>query len=94
MKARVLVAAAVVAAASLVAAASAAPPANDDFASAQVLSGPTGVAAGSNLDATQEEGEPDHASQAPGHSVWYRWTAPASGRTRRRPVRPEKGLSS
>jgi hypothetical protein len=80
MKARVLVAAAVVAAASLVAAASAAPPANDDFGAAQVLSGPTGVAAGSNVDATQEEGEPDHAPQAPGHSVWYRWTAPASGR--------------
>jgi hypothetical protein len=80
MKARLLVAAAVVAAASLVAAASAAPPANDDFAAAQVLSGPTGVFAGSNVDATQEEGEPDHAPQAPGHSVWYRWTAPALGR--------------
>ena len=80
MKARLPVAAAVVAAVSLVAAASAAPLANDDFAAAQVLSGPTGVTAGSNVDATQEEGEPDHAPQAPGHSVWYRWTAPAPGR--------------
>ena len=80
MKARLLIGAAVVAAASLVAPASAASPANDDFAAAQVLSGPTGVTAGSNVDATQEEGEPDHAPQAPGHSVWYRWTAPASGR--------------
>jgi hypothetical protein len=55
------------------------PPANDNFANAQPLSGSTARASGTNEDATSEPGEPDHAD-GEGHSVWYRWTAPASGR--------------
>src|SRR6266571_982283 len=60
-------------------AASAAAPANDNFASAQVLSGPSGSVTGSNVDATKEAGEPNPAGNIGGASVWYTWTAPASG---------------
>lgn len=51
------------------------PPANDAFAAAQVISGANGSATGSNLGASKEPGEPDHAGHAGGASVWYRWTA-------------------
>jgi hypothetical protein len=59
----------------LVAAASAwaAPPANDDFADAAPLTLGSTVA-GTNEGATKEVGEPDHAGNAGGHSVWYSWT--------------------
>jgi Ca2+-binding RTX toxin-like protein len=69
------------AAAFLIAAAPAlAAPANDNFADAQVAStGDTNPTSGSNVDATKEAGEPDHAGDAGGASVWYRWTAPSSG---------------
>lgn len=55
------------------------PPGNDAFASAEDLSGMEAAAAGFNLNATKEAEEPDHAGSTGGHSVWYRWTAPASG---------------
>jgi HYR domain-containing protein len=32
-----------------------------------------------NLDATKEPGEPDHAGNPGGKSVWWRWVAPRSG---------------
>jgi len=32
-----------------------------------------------NLDATREPGEPDHAGNPGGKSLWWRWTAPRSG---------------
>ena len=55
------------------------PPANDNFASALVITGPEGTAAPVNtLDATRETGEPDHANAGGRSSVWYRWTAPSS----------------
>ncbi len=55
-------------------------PANDNFADAEELSGLLPLTqAGSNVDATKEPGEPDHAGGAGGSSVWYRWTAAASG---------------
>ncbi len=57
-----------------------APPANDGFAAAQVLSGPSGLVTGTSLGATKESGEPNHASNPGGASVWYSWTAPASGK--------------
>lgn len=53
--------------------------ANNDFANAQVISGATGTTDGDNVSATREPGEPDHAGNAGGASVWFRWTAPASG---------------
>jgi hypothetical protein len=60
--------------------ASAAPPTNDEFATAEALSGtlPTS-ATGTNVEATKESGEPDHAGVSAGHSVWYSWQAPSSG---------------
>jgi Ca2+-binding RTX toxin-like protein len=55
-------------------------PTNDDFANAQVITGATGSVSGSNVGATKELGEPDHAGNAGGHSIWYTWTAPADGK--------------
>jgi hypothetical protein len=55
------------------------PPANDNFASAQVISGTSGSVSGSNAGATKETGEPNHAGNPGGASVWYRWQAPAGG---------------
>ncbi len=34
---------------------------------------------GSTVGATEESGEPDHAGDQGGASVWYSWTAPATG---------------
>lgn len=56
------------------------PPMNDDFASAKVLSGNTGSVTGTNIDATTEDNEPIHGGQATGHSVWWKWTAPSTGK--------------
>src|SRR6266851_1725342 len=53
-------------------------PANDAFASAQSISGSSGTVTGTSSGATKESGEPNHAGNAGGHSVWYRWVAPAS----------------
>ena len=55
----------------------AAPP-NDAFAAAQVLTGVTGDTPGTLRYATPEPGEPAHAGNTAVHSVWYRWTAPAT----------------
>jgi Ca2+-binding RTX toxin-like protein len=54
-------------------------PANDDFANARVITGRSGAVSGSNVAATKELGEPDHADNPGGHSIWYTWTAPADG---------------
>ncbi|HEY0687448.1 MAG TPA: hypothetical protein VGD71_00275, partial [Kribbella sp.] len=79
---RAIILAVVVMAASAVALpqASAAPPGNDAFLSAQPLTGLPADATGSNVDATREPGEPDHAGNAGGASIWYSWTPSASGR--------------
>ena len=55
------------------------PPANDDFANATSISGTTAQLTGSNAYATREPGEPNHAGDAGGHSVWWKWMAPAGG---------------
>ena len=49
-------------------------PANDDFASAEPIQGPTGFVVGNNTDASVEPGEP--LVYKGGESVWYRWTSP------------------
>jgi len=54
-------------------------PANDNFASAAGVTGTSWTRTGSSVNATAETGEPIHAGQAPGFSIWYSWTAPASG---------------
>jgi subtilisin family serine protease len=52
---------------------------NDSFASAQLLSGASATVTGTNLAATKETGEPNHAGNSGGKSVWYRWTPEGSG---------------
>jgi hypothetical protein len=56
-------------------------PPNDDFVAATEISGASATVTGSNEDASREPGEPDHHATYYGSSIWYRWTAPASGRT-------------
>ena len=69
------------------------PPDNDDFAAARHLVGEVGEepngarpyfarAFGYSWGATKEPQEPDHAGDPGGSSVWYSWTAPASGQAR------------
>jgi Divergent InlB B-repeat domain len=56
------------------------PGANDDFADPRVLPDSLDLSIGhSNALATKEPGEPDHAAQPGGASVWFSWTAPSSG---------------
>ena len=69
------------------------PPANDDFDNAtrligQALGQPDGEqiyrasAFGYTWGATKQTGEPEHGGDPGGASVWYTWTAPASGTAR------------
>lgn len=55
------------------------PPVNDDFANALLLSGSDHSVDGSNLGATVEVGEPNHAGVTGGASVWWHWVAPSAG---------------
>lgn len=58
-------------------------PPNDDIENAAVLIGDSGTRSVFNRNATGQTGEPDHASaSAPLNSVWWKWTAPRSGRIR------------
>lgn len=52
----------------------AAPVPNDDRGAARVLTGQGGRTAQTTWTATKEAGEPDHAGNAGGASVWYQWT--------------------
>lgn len=52
---------------------------NDRFADRQLLVGASITATGSNVNATRESGEPNVLSVSGGKSIWYTWTAPASG---------------
>jgi len=67
-------------------------PANDDFNSRSRLFGARILTQVSNAGATKEAGEPDHLGNPGGSSVWYSWTASASGRvtlsTNQLPVYP------
>ena len=57
-------------------------PANDNFANAQLVTGINFSVSATTLNASQESGEPDPTAPtnyAAGHSVWYKWVAPASG---------------
>lgn len=68
----------------------AAAPANDNFASAQSITGTSTTVSGTTVDATRQSGDPvdvlypatgnpTRRSTAGDRSVWYKWTAPASG---------------
>jgi thermitase len=50
---------------------------NDNFSNARSYSG--GTVTGSNNSATKEPGEPNHAGNSGGKSVWYWWTPQTSG---------------
>ena len=54
-------------------------PTNDNFSVATTISGGQGTTNGTNIRGTKESGELNHASNAGGASIWYNWTAPASG---------------
>jgi mucin-19 len=54
-------------------------PPNDAFANAIALSGTNFSVSGSNVGATKEPGEPNHAGNPGGSSVWWSWTAPVNG---------------
>ena len=55
------------------------PPLNDNFTNAIEVNGTATVISGCNFGATKEPGEPSHAYNPGGASVWWRWVAPASG---------------
>ena len=54
-------------------------PGNDDFANAFTIPGGGGIVDGSNLAASRESGEPAHAGNSVGPTVWWKWTAQTSG---------------
>lgn len=53
-------------------------PANDAFTNALTLTGTNGFVTGSNAGGTKQAGEPSHAGNAGGSSVWYSWQAPSN----------------
>src|SRR4051794_3575725 len=77
MRGQSAVLAALLAALVLPSLAAAAPPANDAYAAAELVEGPSGTVFGSRLEATTEPGERPSMPQL--HSIWYAWTAPAYG---------------
>lgn len=54
-------------------------PLNDDFAAAQLLEGEFGNAPATNKKASKEAGEPNHADNAGGRSIWFHWVAQRDG---------------
>jgi len=54
-------------------------PLNDDFANTLELSDLNGTVTARTRLATKEVGEPNHATNDGGHSVWYRFRAPGNG---------------
>jgi len=51
---------------------------DDFFATAEAVTGSTGTHADDNTYATKEPGEPDHAGNPGGKSLWYTWIAPTN----------------
>ena len=54
-------------------------PANDFFADATQINGASARLSGSTVGATKQAGEPDHAGNPGGSSIWWTWTAPSTG---------------
>ncbi|MCY2987020.1 MAG: PA14 domain-containing protein, partial [Planctomycetota bacterium] len=54
-------------------------PGNNNFANRSTIIGATATATGTNVGATKESGEPNHAGITGGKSVWWTWTAPSTG---------------
>ncbi len=55
------------------------PPENDLFDSASIFAPGANRVTGTNVYATREPEEPNHAGEPGGGSVWWRWTAPFDG---------------
>jgi len=53
--------------------------AGDNFSTALPIAGASWTTSHSNVNFTKEPGEPNHASNPGGASIWWQWTAPASG---------------
>lgn len=51
----------------------------DQFAGRETLTETSGTLTGSNINATVETGEPQHAGKSGGSSVWISWIAPTNG---------------
>ena len=60
--------------------AASAAPGNDDFANPRLLEGDEVETTGVNFGATKEPGEPNHAGDPGGASVWFAWKAPRAER--------------
>lgn len=54
-------------------------PFNDSFSSRILITGASNTVRGSVLNATKEPGEPNHAGENGGRSVWWKWVAPSNG---------------
>lgn len=54
-------------------------PLNDQFAAGIALVADSGATGGNNVNAVKESGEPDHAGNPGGSSIWFTWTAASSG---------------
>ena len=52
---------------------------SDSFSSRSGISGASGQSKGSSIGAGKESGEPNHAGNSGGASVWWTWMAPATG---------------
>ena len=52
---------------------------NNQFNSRVILNGTGLSVTGSNVNATKQNGEPNHARNPGGKSVWWSWTAPTNG---------------
>ena len=69
------------------------PPDNDDFESPESLWADGGSLAGVNAAATKQLGEPNHAGNPGGHSVWFSWTSlPGTVSSRPRAATSERCL--
>jgi hypothetical protein len=54
-------------------------PPNDYFTNRIVITNNSAVKFGTNIFATKEPGEPNHAGNVGGRSLWWTWTAPTNG---------------
>lgn len=57
----------------------AAAPANDPFVNSRLITGAAGAITGTTAGASLEPGEPVHAAEATGRSVWYAWHCSSGG---------------
>ncbi|MCX6874982.1 MAG: M6 family metalloprotease domain-containing protein [Verrucomicrobia bacterium] len=57
----------------------ASPPANDNFASRTTISGNVNTVTGTNVSASAQTSEPNHADRTPQQSVWWTWTPSVTG---------------